>query len=64
MEAFEVLRGRRKTILELRRDTILFPDHIFDVIIMKFNSLSNFLEKLALLYNMIYLYPKPTQVGG
>jgi hypothetical protein len=33
VEAFKVLRGRKKTILELRCDTILFPELLFEFIL-------------------------------
>ena len=56
VEMFKVMRGRRKTILELRSDPYIFFEY-------DMNFLSYFQEKLELLYNKEYLYRKPTQVG-
>ena len=61
-EAFEVLRGRRKTFLELRSDTVSTSITLC-VKLYLLNSLSNFQEKLELPTNKNHLYPKPTQVG-
>ena len=61
-EALEVLRGRRKTLLELRSDTV-DTSITLCVKLYLLNSLSNFQEKLELPLNKNHLYPKPTQVG-
>ena len=53
VEVFKVMRGRRKTILELRSDTTLFLNcylNVSEAVHIK-SLLSNFLEKLELLYN-------------